>query len=93
MMALLAKAKAYAYLIGGALLAFAALIARNMMLKGQRNRARDNAKTYKAQAGQAQAVEKVDAELELEYSDLEREAKKAIKNGEMPSNIRDRNKF
>ena len=83
----------YAYLIGGALLAFAALIARNLMLKGQRNRARDNARAYKAQAEQAQKIDEVEAEIELEYSDLEREAKKDIKAGNMPSNIRNRNDY
>jgi uncharacterized protein YjcR len=92
-MALLAKFKAYAYAIGAAIVGFGLLILRNMMLKGQRDKARDNAKTYKAQAEQAQAIQKVDAEIELEYSDLEREAKKAIKNGEMPSNIRNRNSY
>jgi uncharacterized protein YjcR len=92
-MALLATFKAYAYAIGAAIVGFGLLILRNMMLKGQRDKARDNAKTYKAQAEQAQAIQKVDAEIELEYSDLEREAKKAIKNGEMPSNIRNRNSY
>jgi len=92
-MALLAKIKGYAYLIGAALLAFAGLIARNMMLKGQRDRARENAKTYKAQAEQAVEIDGVEAEIELEYSDLEREAKRDIKNGQMPDSIRNRNSF
>ena len=81
------------YAIGGAVLTFLALVARNMMLKGQLKRSKKNERVYKAQVKQAEAIEKVDAEIDMEYSDLEREAKRDIKRGQMPDNIRNRNSW
>ena len=83
------KAKLYA--VGGALLALLAFIVRFKVVKGQRDRFKRDADTYKAQVHQAKAVTKVDSDIEQEYSDLKREAKQDMKNDQMPKNIRDRN--
>ena len=49
--------------------------------------------TEAARADQAEMIAEVEAEIDNEFSDLERESKRDIENDKMPGNIRDRNDF
>ncbi len=83
--------RARLYALGAGLLAFVAFFVRFQAVKAQRDRAVERAKKEKARADQAQKVIAADAEIENEFSDLKREADRAIKAGEMPEHIRNRN--
>lgn len=78
---------------GALLLTIAAFFFRFQQVKDQRDRARESHKKEKARANQAEKINEVEDQLDQEYSDLKRESERDIKNGEMPTNIRDRNDF
>lgn len=82
------KIKAWLAAGAAALIGLLAAIARIGYLKAQRDRYRDHAETYKAQAHQAQLNEAADAEIEQEFSRRAEQAKEAIKNGKVPDHLR-----
>ena len=84
------KAKLFA--LGATVLTVAAFFLRLKIVTAQRDKARKRADAEAARADQAEDIAKADAEIETKYSDLERESKRDIKSGRMPSNIRNRNK-
>ena len=81
------------YAAGAFLLTVLALFLRLKVVTEQRDNARKRAKGEAARADQAEMIAEVEAEIDNEFSDLEREAKRDIEDGKMPGNIRDRNKF
>ena len=83
------KAKAVA--AGAFLLGVIAFFLRFKVVKHQRDKYREHADIYRNQVRQKQRIDEIDAEIELDYSELERQADEDIKRGEMPSNIRDIN--
>lgn len=82
------KAKLYA--LGGVLLTVTAFFLRLKHVKHQRDKYKEHADIYKNQVEQKKKVDKVDAEIESEYSDKRREAKAS---DEMPDNIRNPNSW
>ena len=84
------KLKLYAF--GALLLTVLGFFVRLKVVTRQRDRARERAKGEAARADQAEDIAAADAEIENEFSDLERESKRDIQDGKMPGNIRDRNK-
>ena len=80
------------YALGAFLLTVLAFFLRLKVVTRQRDRARERAKGEAARADQAEDIATADAEIENEFSDLERESKRDIESGRMPGNIRDRNK-
>ncbi len=85
------KAKLIAF--GAASLAVIGFFLRLKVVTAQRDKARIKAKTAEKAAKQLGEVIESDAEIEGEFSELEREAEDDIENGEMPDNIRNRNQF
>ena len=81
------------YAAGTFLLAVLAFFVRLKVVTKQRDKARERAKGEAARADQAEMIAEVEAEIDNEFSDLERESKRDIEDGKMPSNIRNRNKF
>lgn len=79
------KAKLWA--IGAFGLAIFAAIFRIRYLTSQRDKAVAQAESAKAQAHVERVVRETDAEIYREHSDLAREAKEAIKRGEVPDNL------
>ena len=84
------KAKLFA--LGATVLTVAAFFLRLKLVTAQRDKARKRADAEAARADQAEDIAEADAEIEAKYSDLERESKRDIEKGVMPSNIRNRNK-
>lgn len=80
--------KARIYAIGAALLL--ALVAIARFFKFQRDNARRDRDRYKAQVDEQLNFNAIEAEIDSEYSDLARESRKDVKEGEMPGHIRDR---
>lgn len=78
---------------GAGLMAILAFVLRLKIVTAQRDKARVKAKTAEKAAKQAHDVIESDTEIEVEFSDLERESKRDIENGKMPDNIRNRNEF
>ncbi len=81
------------YAAGALLLTVVGFFIRLKVVTSQRDRARERARGEAARADQAEDIAEADAEIENEFSDLERESKRDIKDGKMPGNIRDRSKF
>ena len=81
------------YALGAFLLAALAFFVRLKVVTNQRDKARKRANGEAARADQAEMIAEVEAEIDNEFSDLERESKRDIENNKMPGNIRDRNRF
>ena len=74
-------------------LTVAGFLLRMDIVTKQRDKARKKADRATARANEAENIVKIDAEIESEISELERESDRAIESGEMPGNIRNRNQF
>lgn len=83
------KAKLYAILaaIGAVLLATLKIVTM------QRDAAREDARRAKKHMTEVKEIRKVEKQINQETREVKKKAVEDIKNGEMPSNIRDRNSF
>lgn len=83
------RAKLYA--IGAA--AVAVLLAFLKILTMQRDAAREDAKRAKKHMTEVKEIRKVEKQINVETREAKKKAVEEIKNGQMPSNISNRNDF
>ena len=87
---MITKIKQYALAIGGAIIGVLYLLLKISGL--QRNKARREAKAYKAQVKQREAEMKSDNEVDQEFSHRAEEARRDLDEGRIPDIIRRPNK-
>lgn len=85
------KAKLWA--LGAFLLAVAGFFLRLKVVTAQRDKAVRKAENAEAQAHVERVIRETDSEIYREHSDLAREAREAIKRGEVPENLKDPNRW
>ena len=80
----------YAQLIGAAIIGVLYLLLK--IVSGQRDKAKRDAKAYKAQVKQREAEMKSDNEVDQEFSHRAEEARRDLDEGRIPDILRDPNK-
>ena len=83
------RAKLYA--IGAAILL--GLVAALKVVTMQRDAAKEDARRAKKHLTEANEIRKVEKEIKAETREIQKKAVEAIKRGEVPDNIRNRNDF
>lgn len=91
MIAFLAKARAYLGVITAGVIAFLVLLAK--YFKDKADRATRRAKRTETQILRKEEMDEVEAEIDAEYSDLERASKEDRANGQVPEHLSDPDDF
>ena len=90
---MLATIKAKLIGAGAVLLGVLAVIFRMKSLKRRAEKAERRAAEQEVKANEYQGRDEIRTELDQQFSDLERERQRDVKQGDMPRNIRNRNDY